>query len=314
MTSLRDDVLAAFQHADVERLQSLLIEHDLPALQASGIAIDQVLTVAAFCEQKALILACLEAGAQVQSVALTNPDQLNKSLYVIAKVAVANNHVEALKECLECGVHPTAGGTARPLAGTAIIKGDIEAFKALMSAGLDVNEDYDYGGDALITSIRANQLDMTTFLLESGAELESDRLMSYCHGPLATAALTDSTEMISLLLAHGVKIPNSLALHEAASGGRIEQMECLLSAGADVNENPKADHVHTWPSDWRLGTPIHYATDTRNLPAVMYLLDHGADPTLLDINGQNIIERSMKDGKAWEDLQQLLRERDIHIT
>jgi hypothetical protein len=32
MTSLRDDVLAVFQHADVERLQLLLIEHDLPAL------------------------------------------------------------------------------------------------------------------------------------------------------------------------------------------------------------------------------------------------------------------------------------------
>ena len=182
-------------------------------------------------------------------MALTNPDQLNKSLYVIAKVAVANNHVKALKECLKCGVHPTAEGTARPLARTAIIKSNIKAFKALMSAGLDINENYDYGGNALITSIRANQLDMTTFLLESKAELESDRLMSYCHEPLATAALINSTEMISLLLAHDIKIPNSLALHEAASGERIEQIKCLLSAGADINENPKADHIHTWPSD-----------------------------------------------------------------
>jgi ankyrin repeat protein len=231
-------------------------------------------------------------------VALTNPDQLNKSFYVIVKIAIANNYVEALKECLECGVHSIAGGIARPLTGTAIIKGNIEVFKALMSAGLDVNEDYDYGGNAFIIFIRANQLDITIFLLESGAELESDRLINYCHGPFAIAALTDFTEMISLLLAYSVKIPNSLALHETASGERIKQMECLLSAGADVNENPKADYVHTWPSDWRLGIPIHYVINTRNLPAVMYLLNYGADPTLLDINGQNIIERSMKDGKA----------------
>jgi len=235
-------------------------------------------------------------------VALTNPDQLNKSFYVIVKVAVATNHVEAFKECLECGVYLIAGGTARPLAGTAIIKGNIEVFKALMSAGLDVNEDYDYGEDAFIIFIKANQLDMIIFLLESRAELESNRLLSYCYRPLAIAALTDFTEMISLLLTHGVKIPNFLALHEAASGRRIEQMECLFSAGADINENPKADYVHTWSSDWRLGTPIHYVTDFRNLSAVMYLLDYGANPILLDINGQNIIERSMKDGKAWEDL------------
>jgi hypothetical protein len=91
-------------------------------------------------------------------------------------------------------------------------------------------------------------------------------------------------------------------------------MECLFSAGADINENPKTDYVHTWPSDWRLRIPIYYVINFKNLPAVMYLLNYGADLILLDINGQNIIERSMKDGKAWEDLQQLLRERDIHIT
>lgn len=233
---------------------------------------------------------------------------------MIIKIAVANNHVEALKECLECGVHLTARGTARPFTGTAIIKGNIKAFKALMSAGLNVNKDYDYGGDALIIFIRANQLDIIIFLLESETELESNRLLNYCHRPLATAALINSTEIISLLLAHSIKIPNSLVLHEAASGRRIKQIECLLSAGADINENPKADYVHTWLSDWKLGIPIYYVTNFRNLPAVMYLLNHGANPTLLDINGQNIIERSMKDGKAWEDLQQLLRERDIHIT
>lgn len=50
-------------------------------------------------------------------------------------------------------VHELSG-----LGATGASRGHIAAFEALMSAALDVNEDYDYRGDALICAVCGNIL------------------------------------------------------------------------------------------------------------------------------------------------------------
>lgn len=91
------------------------------------------------------------------------------------------------------------------------------------------------------------------------------------------------------MLSHSTTISNALALHQAAACGRTEIIQCLLDAGADINDNPKDDHDLALPTGYELGPPIHYAAEQRLLPVVEYLLDREVDATLLDQEGRNII-------------------------
>jgi hypothetical protein len=49
MSSLKDDVLAATEYPDVEKLSVLLHTSDLKGLQASGLSLEDILAAAALC-------------------------------------------------------------------------------------------------------------------------------------------------------------------------------------------------------------------------------------------------------------------------
>jgi len=131
---------------------------------------------------------------------------------------------------------------------------------------------------------------MVKFLLENGAEINTDRMMSYMYPTLAVAAYFGSTEIMGLLLARCKTTANSLALHRAAAAGRLDMVQYLVDHGADVNEVPPDNHILTWSVRDELGPPLHFAVRRRHLPVVKYLLDHGADATLCDIDGRDLVE------------------------
>jgi len=90
-------------------------------------------------------------------------------------------------------------------------------------------------------------------------------------------------------------------------------VQYLVDHGADVNENPTDTHDLTYNTAFELGPPLHYAVRRRYLSIMKYLLDHGADATLCDINGRDLIDESVLDGNASAELLSLLRERGIEI-
>ena len=63
--------------------------------------------------------------------------------------------------------------------------------------------------------------------------------------------------------------PALIAVLSTDRHDRIDLMELLLKAGVAINQRGL--------NDW---TPLHYAVSQRDLEAVRFLLDRGADPTL----------------------------------
>jgi ankyrin repeat protein len=59
-------------------------------------------------------------------------------------------------------------------------------------------------------------------------------------------------------------------LHRAASSGDLEEIKALLEEGLPVNAFDDLSR-----------TPLHYAAIGGHIPAVRYLIDAGADPTIL---------------------------------
>ncbi|GKZ36056.1 hypothetical protein AbraIFM66950_006931 [Aspergillus brasiliensis] len=104
---------------------------------------------------------------------------------------------------------------------------------------------------------------------------------------LGMASRRSSPEIIDLLLDHGANIHNSNVLHYAAcrrDGRAIPIMEHLLQRGADVNEFGYPAFLHFG------GTPLHAASYQGNLPAVRWLLQHGANSGLQDSQGSTPLD------------------------
>ncbi|KAF2143889.1 uncharacterized protein K452DRAFT_285928, partial [Aplosporella prunicola CBS 121167] len=105
--------------------------------------------------------------------------------------------------------------------------------------------------------------------------------------PLDIAASASSLEILQILLDNGAKLERSSALHKAASSpndkdDRLPVMQFLLDCGMDINA------FERFPDDTRfdirkqlLGTPLHYATARGNVKAVRFLLEHGADKSVV---------------------------------
>ena len=262
------------------------------------------MTWAALCSRRDLVKDCLNAGVTLLALQGLNQAQKETLLINVATISITEKDMPLLKSCIEHDIlNITNFGRI------AAYHGSIKAYQLLMSAGLDINDSYGFGGDALICAIRTNQLSMVEFLLSNGASFNNDNLLYHRFTPMEVAAMLSSPEMISLLASRGCQISNSLALHRAAAAGKLPNIQSLLDAGADINEIPKPTNLWIDSSDTGLGPPIHYAAQWRSMSAIKFLLDHGADVHSRDGLGRNLLERSVKDGETWTELEELLHER-----
>ncbi|KAJ3102628.1 hypothetical protein HDU96_009575 [Phlyctochytrium bullatum] len=160
------------------------------------------------------------------------------------------------------------------------------------------------------------------------------------HGvtPLILASTFGRVEVIKMLLAAGAKVDaqgyeNRTALWEAASNGQNEAIKVLLDHGASVvaQDVQQATPVHAAArlnhveaiglllggggplqkaavnlTDREGSTPLHYAAEQAQAPAVTELLDHNADPAISDADGLNALHIAASEG-AIEVLRVLLK-------
>lgn len=82
------------------------------------------------------------------------------------------------------------------------------------------------------------------YLLKKGCDPDQSVFFHADMRALTAAAGWSDVQMLGLLLEHGATIKGSGALVRAAEKGRLDNVEFLLSKGADVNEI-----VATGPSD-----------------------------------------------------------------
>lgn len=132
------------------------------------------------------------------------------------------------------------------------------------------------------------------WFLEHGADPNIHGSKGEC--PLDVASSSLSLNAVELLLQYGAKIENSNALHAAAGARRedprfILMMGYLLDRGADINALEYQANLEPFQQKMRrnptvaLGTALHEAACRGHKDRIQFLLDRGADPTILDTHG-----------------------------
>lgn len=167
-----------------------------------------------------------------------------------------------------------------------------------------VNLHFGHTGDPVTVAVSTNNIDVLSFLLDKGADVNAGQYLSRW-SPIALAAKCSTEEIISALVHHGAQVSGSNALQHAAYYGRLDLLRCLADLGADVNDTPNYDHVPKLFDT--LETPLHSAARAGNLETLKHLLDHGADAELKDSEGRKVSDVAR--GSSRESILELLRSR-----
>ena len=158
----------------------------------------------------------------------------------------------------------------------AAMKGDIEAVRALLKNGADVNAAQGDGMTALHWAAEAGDVEMVGMLLFAGANSQGvTRLGDYT--PLHLASKAGKEGGVALLLDAGAD-PSARTttgevtpLHFAAASGSAASVEVLLGHGAVVNVRESV----------RGQTPLMLAAGLNRVEALRVLLENGADLSML---------------------------------
>jgi ankyrin repeat protein len=158
----------------------------------------------------------------------------------------------------------------------AAMRGDVEAVRALLQQGADVNMAQGDGMTALHWAAERGETEIAEMLLYAGASVRATtRIGDYT--PLHLAAKSGSAPILDLIVKAGADVhaqttnSGATALHFAAASGSPEAVSVLLSAGADANARE---------GQWQQ-TPLMFAASLNRADAIRALLAGGADPNVL---------------------------------
>lgn len=176
-----------------------------------------------------------------------------------------------------------------PVADAAML-GQVEAVRALLDQGADVNAAQGDGMTALHWAAEGRSAEMADLLIAAGANLAAvTRLGDYTS--LHLAAKAGSASVVRALLEAGAEAGvvtstgGATPLHFAATSGSGEAVTALLDNGADHDVREAA-----WGQ-----TPLMFAAATGRVDAIRALLDGGADPaitaTVLDVPNRDDEDR-----------------------
>jgi len=193
-----------------------------------------------------------------------------------------------------------AGPVEAPVADAARI-GDIDAVRALLRDGADVNAAQGDGMSALHWAAELGNVDLMDVLLYAGAELESaTRIGRY--RPLHIASRNGNLEAVNRLVDAGADVmaatdpSGSTALHLAALSGSGEVVRALVAAGAEVDARE---------SEWEQ-TPLIFAASWNRVDAVVALLEEGADPDLSS-ESMDLVQQGRLDAEAQRRQDEVLK-------
>ena len=166
----------------------------------------------------------------------------------------------------------------------AVHEGDIDALAALLARGVDVNTGIRIRGACCVTALHVaaarNRLDITTLLIEAGANVDA-RIPGDGSTPLHWAAAERALETTGALLAAGADVeaadsnrqtPLHMAANRMFAGDGVAQL--LTGRGANVNAATDSGE-----------TPLHHAVWWSRHRLATALLDAGAVADAMDVNG-----------------------------
>lgn len=163
--------------------------------------------------------------------------------------------------------------------------GHLEIVELLLKHGVDPNYRNAAGGSPLVLAIQRGHFDLVRFLLAHGADL----LLECAWGqfPVLHAVYRGRVEILKVLLdhleqSHPAESKDQMQQALAAAAGRNDRIEIipiLLARGADIN--CQASRLR--PLDL---LPLCRAVNSRNLDMVRFLLENGADPNIVESDGE----------------------------
>ena len=153
----------------------------------------------------------------------------------------------------------------------AVKAGDVQAVRALVKQGADVNARSGDGSTPLVWAVDASELDIARVLIAAKARIDVATDLGVT--PLLHAARTGDAAMVDLLLRSGAN--PSLAhpdgetpLMAASKSGSVAAVRALLARGAKVNDADKFQNE----------TPLMWAAAQGHVEVAGILLEAGADP------------------------------------
>ncbi|KQV73360.1 ankyrin repeat domain-containing protein [Rhizobium sp. Root1220] len=195
----------------------------------------------------------------------------------------------------------------------AIAAGDLPRLQTGIKAGLDINEVDFTVGTPLHAAVLRGSPEMTQILLQAGADVEAQS-MTNDSTPLHDAAKANRAEIIPLLVTAkaNLEAKDSLGrtpLIVATVSNSADAARALVLAGADpegrddnykeppllfaaANGDVKVAEVLAGKADINVrsgenqATALHYAAMDSRIEMIRFLLARGADPTLVNKNGE----------------------------
>ena len=170
----------------------------------------------------------------------------------------------------------------------AAMRDDVEAVRALIQEGADVDAAQGDGMTGLHWAALNGNREVARLLIGAGAALDAGTRIG-THTPLHVASKAGHGEVVEVLVRAGAAVAaltetGAMPLHFAAASGDSRAITALLEHGAPVD---------ALEPEWEQ-TPLMFAAALGRTEAVVALLDAGANP-LLSARVLDLVERDIAD-------------------
>jgi len=182
---------------------------------------------------------------------------------------------------------------------------DMEAVKAFIESGADINQTNDYGQTALILACNYDYEDLAEYLIAQGAD---PNVQGQDGGSALMAAASNSAKLVELLLARGAdvsaRMTNGSGVMTQFTVGVITERvplelgETLLAHGAEVDEAMTGGATDGY-------TPLMMAARNNQEPLVRFLIEHGADVNA--VAGDGATPLSLAEEEGHENIVEILK-------
>jgi ankyrin repeat protein len=238
-------------------------------LNPSGVS---TLQMAAFLKKPKHLELLLERGADIE-----HEDKVFRSNVV--DYAVASGSLQMLKRVLETGADPGGGPDSRPILIDAIISDNLEMFNYVFASYPETTV-VDFAGQSpLMFACMVGSLEMVKQLIAAGADLEQAERKGGT--PITAAAYLGHWDVVNYMIEVGANPHvsyrgNRNLLFEMAYLKEVplELADKLIEQGMDIDQKATGNV-----------TPMINAAQNGGIAMVEFLLDRGADHTVVDDNG-----------------------------